>query len=323
MNTVETKFRSLSRFTAECQRQIERLQHVDSILVQKELAELVKSTIRDLEQETEYIKQIAEEEDTEASKMNILNRLGEYENQLKQLQITSRQAILSSRKRVNDQEKRNREELFGIGNRANGKTFTEQYELKQRGIRKSQHDDALLRASSDVTEALKRTSALMQQELEKSSISAGMLAESSKTLSSTYNEYQNLGSLVHISKRVITQLENSDWFDRLLLLFGLIFFCSVVFYIIKKRTWDVGISWISWLTQRKKNRKIATKIYTVTSSLITTVKTETISKSKERLVTKTTTSLFQSTQTVLLDATATVSPIEFLIETVSPAIVNA
>ncbi|KAI9478872.1 MAG: Sec20-domain-containing protein [Benjaminiella poitrasii] len=334
MSSIETKFRSLSRSTAECQRQIERLRNVDSITVQKEVTELIKSTTRGLEQDIEhierciknkkqpkYIKQIAEEEDTEASKMNILNRLGEYENQLKQLQINSRQAILSSKKRVDEQEKRNREELFGVGKKMNGKTFTEQYELKQRGIRKSQHDDALLRASSDVTEALKRTNTLMQQELEKSSISASMLAESSRTLSSTYTEYQNFGSLVHISKRVITQLENSDWFDRLLLLFGLLFFCFVVLYIIKKRTWDVGISWVSWITQTRKNRKVMTEIYTITSSVMTTVKTETIEKSKEKLITTTTTSLFQTTQTVLLDPTDT-SPIEFFIETASPMIAN-
>jgi protein transport protein SEC20 len=41
----------------------------------------------------------------------------------------------------------------------------------------SQHDEALLNASSDVTEALKRTSTLMQQELEKSTFSASMLGK--------------------------------------------------------------------------------------------------------------------------------------------------
>lgn len=40
---------------------------------------------------------------------------------------------------------------------------------------RSQQDEAVLRASTDVTEALKRTSTLMQQELEKSSFSASML----------------------------------------------------------------------------------------------------------------------------------------------------
>lgn len=68
-----------------------------------------------------------------------------------------------------------------------------------------------------------------------------------------------------ISKRVITQLEASDWFDRLLLLFGLSLFCLVVLYIIKKRTYDVGISWISWITQTKKSKQIVT---TVTTSII-------------------------------------------------------
>lgn len=89
------------------------------------------------------------------------------------------------------------------------------------------------------------------------------LAESSKTLSSTYSEYQNMNGLLNISKRVITQLEASDWFDRLLLLFGLLLFSFVVLYIIKKRTYDVGISWLSWLTQTKKNKLVTTTTATI------------------------------------------------------------
>ncbi|GAA5808796.1 hypothetical protein MFLAVUS_002192 [Mucor flavus] len=267
MTCIETNLRSLSKLAAECQRQVERLYHVDSLTVQKEVAELIKANIRCLEQDIKVTRLLAEEEDRESSKLSILNRLQEYENHL---QTSSRQAILRSTKRVSELEKKNRQELFGgIGKR--GKNFTEQFELKQRGVQRGQQDDQVLRASSDVTEALKRTSTLMQQELEKSTFSASMLAESSKTLSTTYTEYQNLGSLVHISKRVITQLESSDWFDRLLLLFGLLLFCCVVFYIIKKRTWDVGISWVSWLTQTKKTRKaiqVTTTIISTPTNLI-------------------------------------------------------
>lgn len=137
MSSIENQFRSLSRLAAECQRQVERLYHVDSITVQKEVAELIRSSIRCLATDIEVMKQLAEEQDTEASKMNILNRLGEYENQLKQLQVSSRQAILRSKKRVDEEEKRNREELFGIGTkRLNGKSFTEQYELKQKSLQR-------------------------------------------------------------------------------------------------------------------------------------------------------------------------------------------
>ncbi|KAI8378982.1 Sec20-domain-containing protein [Blakeslea trispora] len=267
MTSVETSFRSLSRLAAECQRQIERLDQVDSITVQKEVADLIKSTLRRLEQDIEAVKHLADEQDRETTKLSVLNRLGEYENQFRQLQVNARQSILRSKKKVDDEEKKNREALFGIG-RTDGKSFTEQYELKQRGVQRGKHDEAVLRASSDVTEALKRTSTLMQQELEKSTLSASMLAESSKTLSSTFTEYQNFGSLVHISKRVITQLEASDWLDRMLVLFGLLLFSSVVLYIIKKRTWDVGISWFSWLTQTKKS-----SYPQATSTLTTTVAT--------------------------------------------------
>lgn len=132
-----------------------------------------------------------------------------------------------------------------------------------------------------------------------SEILRNCLAESSKTLTSTYTEYQNLGSLIHISKRVITQLEASDWFDRLLLLFGVLLFSSVVLYIIKKRTWDVGISWVSWLSQTKKSKeKLATTIVTV------------IAQSTATAI-ATTTSSATTTTTSLLDS---------LIETASPAI---
>lgn len=132
-------------------------------------------------------------------------------------------------------------------------------------------------------------------------ILSNCLAESSKTLTSTYTEYQNLGSLIHISKRVITQLEASDWFDRLLLLFGVLLFSSVVLYIIKKRTWDVGISWVSWLSQTKKSKEtLATTIVTVTAQSIATAIATTIA-----------TATSSTPSTTLLDT---------LIGTASPAI---
>ncbi|KAG1445025.1 hypothetical protein G6F56_010061 [Rhizopus delemar] len=183
MNSIDSKFRSLNRLTAECQRHIERLDRVDSLTLQKEVSDLIKSDLRSLEQEIAKVKSTAEEEDKEALKMKTFNRLGEYENQLRHLQTTSRQAILNSKRRINDLEKRNRDELFGRTVKHN-EAFIEQFELKQRGVQRSQQDDALLRASTDVTEALRRTSSLMQQELEKSTLSATMMAKS--TISRTF-----------------------------------------------------------------------------------------------------------------------------------------
>jgi protein transport protein SEC20 len=140
------------------------------------------------------------------------------------------------------------------------------------------------------------------------------LAESSKTLSSTYSEYQNFGSLVHISKRVITQLETSDWFDRLLLLFGLLLFTLVVLYIIKKRTWDVGISWVSWLTQTKKSKQLASSIVTNVATSVVTVKATPIE------IPDTATLIHQSPTSTTLIETAASSIIELIIESASPAL---
>lgn len=51
------------------------------------------------------------------------------------LQTTSRQAILNSKRRINDLEKRNRDELFGRTVKHN-EAFIEQFELKQRGVQR-------------------------------------------------------------------------------------------------------------------------------------------------------------------------------------------
>lgn len=85
-------------------------------------------------------------------------------------------------------------------------------------------------------------------------------------MKSTYSEYQNFGSLLTLSKSIITKLEASDWLDRIFLLLGLLFFVSVVIYIIKKRTWDVGISWATWLMG--KGGKTAAKVVTQANTAI-------------------------------------------------------
>ncbi|KAI8988643.1 Sec20-domain-containing protein [Pilobolus umbonatus] len=299
MSTVfENRFRSLSKLLAECQRQIEKLHQIDSLTVEKEVVELIKTNIRQLEQEITNIRQLSEEEDKESSRLVILNRLKEYEHQFKNLQVISRQSILQAKKRIEEEDKKNREELFGIGRRINSR-ITEQYELKQRGRLRSKEDENLLSASTNVTEALRRTSMLMQQELEKSSYSASMLAESSQTLSSTYTEYQNLDSLIQLSKRMITQLEDSDWFDRILLFIGLMLFSVVVIYIIKKRTWDVGISWLSWIKGSHQPKMVDPSSLIKTHGMIPTMTTTTMTTTTMTTTTMTTTTMVRSVYPVI------------------------
>ncbi|CDS12884.1 hypothetical protein LRAMOSA05068 [Lichtheimia ramosa] len=277
MNTsAESKFRSLSKRAAECQRQIGRLSTVDSVRSREETAAQIRSDLRQLEQDIKFIHQLIEQEDEESSRKVLLNKLKEYEQQFSQLQSSSRNALWASKRRLEEQEQQMRFELFG---KKDHHDF-EQYELKLR--RNQGQDESLLRAHTDVTEALRRTSTLMQQELEKSSYSTSMLVDSSRTLHSTYAEYQSFGSLLTISKRLVGQLETADWLDRLSLLFGLSVFMLVVAYIIKKRTYDVGISWASWVMGKASVPKKAASfagetLATATSSVLATTASSTTS----------------------------------------------
>ncbi|KAG2223497.1 hypothetical protein INT45_001245 [Circinella minor] len=270
--SVETKFRSLNKRAAECQRQIGKLDFVDSIRNREDIASVIQSDLQQLETDIKAIRELAEEEDEESSKNQILNRLTQYETQFRQLQTTSRAGLWHSKKRLDEQTLKMRQELFG--GLKKDKSFTEQFELKQR--RNRGHDESLLRASTDVTEALRRTSTLMQQELEKSTYTTTMLADSSRSLRSTHSEYQNFGSLMTISKRLVGQLEAADWWDRLSLLFGLFVFIVVVIYIIKKRTYDVGISWASWIAG-KGAKATAVQTKTIFQSSITATATSSLS----------------------------------------------
>lgn len=123
-----------------------------------------------------------------------------------------------------------------------------------------------MHASEAATEALRQTTQLMQQELERSISSTQMLGllpslssrlvtspsfffddteESTRTMSTTSDLYTIFGTFLTTSKHLVTTLEKSDWLDRLLILSSLAFFLLAVAYIIKKRVIDKGL-WLAF-----------------------------------------------------------------------------
>ncbi|CAM0139876.1 unnamed protein product [Umbelopsis sp. WA50703] len=277
-STVEARIQTVDSHYTTCKQSIDRLQRLyGDIAVQQELASLVRDQVRTFAHVIQGLRQLADEQDTESAQQNVLERYSLGEKQLK-LQASSRKALLESKKRADEQAKRDREMLFSSKAGRN----MEQYELKDR--RNTSQDQSLLRASNDVTESLKRTSTLMQQELERSAFTTTVLADSSRTMSSTHSEYQNFGSLLTLSKSIITKLETSDWLDRIMLMLGLLFFLSVVIYIVKKRTWDVGVSWASWLMGKGGRKAVkvaqsATQAFTHTATQAATQATTSILES--------------------------------------------
>ncbi|RKP09889.1 Sec20-domain-containing protein, partial [Thamnocephalis sphaerospora] len=109
-------------------------------------------------------------------------------------------------------------------------------------------DKAIIRASSAVTDGLRRTTQLMQQEVEKSVLNATTLDESSRMLRAAQGEYRALDGVLRASRQILSRLERGDWTDRLLILFGLLVFCLVVLHIVRRRLWLPNVGWMfSWV----------------------------------------------------------------------------
>lgn len=111
--------------------------------------------------------------------------------------------------------------------------------------RSSDPEEALMSASSDVTQSLRNTLELMKQELDRSVMSTHMLEQQTATLKLTSDEYFTFGELMKTSRALITSLQRADLFDRIILSAALLFFVLVCIYILKKRIFDRGISLIS------------------------------------------------------------------------------
>ncbi|CAG8637666.1 13500_t:CDS:2 [Rhizophagus irregularis] len=210
-------FENLNKRQLELENKVTQLKNVIILLTQQELAAEIRNGVKELEKWIE---------------------LHRNEEQFKQLQVSIRRAILTSKQNIEKEAKIEREMLLGRGH---GKQ--EVFEMRRRNLTS---EDTLLHSASDVTESLRRTTQLMEQEIERSAYSAKILDESSRTLKTTFNEYRGFSSVVRSSKQLITKLEQSDWTDRLLILFGLFVFLLVVVYILKKRVWNTGFGWVSW-----------------------------------------------------------------------------
>ena len=110
----------------------------------------------------------------------------------------------------------------------------------------SQNDASLLTATNDVTLALKRTHALLEQELEKSTLSLESLDHSSQTLRQLENKYDIFDVLLRGSKRLIVELERADKWDRWLIYGGLAIFGLTCLWIVYKRILRGPLRFVFW-----------------------------------------------------------------------------
>lgn len=58
-----------------------------------------------------------------------------------------------------------------------------------------------------------------------------------------------LNLLIDTSKQLVTALEHTDWLDRVLIIFALVFFGLVVLFVLKQRILDRGLRIAFWWTR--------------------------------------------------------------------------
>jgi protein transport protein SEC20 len=114
----------------------------------------------------------------------------------------------------------------------------------------SEKDTSLLTAANDVTIALKRTHALLEQELEKSTLSLDSLNSSSQTLRQLENQYGAFDVLLRGSRRLIIELERADKWDRWMIYGGLAIFGLACLWIVYKRILRGPLGLVFWASTK-------------------------------------------------------------------------
>ncbi|KAJ7155482.1 Sec20-domain-containing protein [Mycena crocata] len=219
--------------------QIPRLRSCQGpISLQQNLAAELREDIDTFARQIEALDVLVDDQKGPKNRRELRGTVDDLTESLASLRRDARAALLSSKRTTDSLSKSHREELLSSS------AVSEKRDLNEKVT-----DDALMAASDNVTDAMQRTMALMQGELERSVLSAQMLADSTATLRSTSSTHDTLTSVMDTSKHLITALEKSDWLDRVLIFSALFFFILVVLFILKQRVFDRGMRIAFWWTR--------------------------------------------------------------------------
>jgi protein transport protein SEC20 len=156
------------------------------------------------------------------------------------LKKDARNALLVSKKNIDQHAKAKRDELFGSA------VLAQQQRQQQNNTDNEKTDDALMRTTATLTDALRRTEQRLRAELDRSTLSTQLLTSQTATLRQTSDAHGRLGGLLETSKGLITALERTDWLDRVLILGALGVFLLACAWIVKVRVFDRAVGIAFW-----------------------------------------------------------------------------
>ncbi|KAG5730096.1 hypothetical protein E4T56_gene1862 [Termitomyces sp. T112] len=219
--------------------QIPRLRSCQGPLsLQQNLAAELREDIDSFAKQVEALELSIGDQRGEKNRAEMRRIVDEFQSDLARLRRDSRAALLASKRAIDSQRRFQREELLASS------AVTEKANLNEKII-----EDPLMKANDNVTEVLRRTLDLMQNELKRSVLSAQMLDASTASLSAASSTHDTLTNLMGTSKQLITALAKSDWIDRVLIISAFVFFLLVVLFVIKQRIVDRGLRLAFWWTR--------------------------------------------------------------------------
>ncbi|QRW04036.1 hypothetical protein RhiLY_03035 [Ceratobasidium sp. AG-Ba] len=229
---AQTTYEGISRILKDLNEyQIPRLRDCKGPLtLQQQFAAELRDDIDALAKRLEDFSTLAEDQERENERTQVKQWVTDLSNELARLKSESRNALLASKRAIDNDAKSRRDELLST-------SLQEKRAADAEAHKQQATEDKLMAASDDVTEALRRTTRLMQQELERSVLSTQMLEESSKTLRATSDSYTSIDNLMDVSQVLIKALQRADWIDRIIIGLSLSVFLLTVAYI-KRRVLD-------------------------------------------------------------------------------------
>ncbi|GAA5968131.1 hypothetical protein JCM21900_001087 [Sporobolomyces salmonicolor] len=212
-----------------------------------ELAQAVRSELAGCRRDLDELRLEVDDLEKAKDRLAAADHVNQVQLRLDQCTKQYRQAVVQSKRQIDASTHLfARDELLSSGASQSGRESPTPY--SRGGVPRSSTpvpgqsaDDALMSATSDVTEGLRRTLQLMQQEVDRSLVSNELLESQTQTMSLTSTQYSTFSTLLTTSKSLITSLERADVLDRLLLFGAFAFFVAVCAHIFKKRVLDRGI----------------------------------------------------------------------------------
>ncbi|KAF8316838.1 Sec20-domain-containing protein [Clavulina sp. PMI_390] len=247
--------------------QVPRLRdHAGSVALQQQYAAEVREDLESCRRELQILETFVDDIRNAERRKEMNDELDILIPKVEDLKKAFRAALLESKRKIDSQTSSYREEMLrsGSGMQASSSRTrgSNSYVVVLVPLTTISHyvffrEDAVMHASEAVTDALRQTTQLMQQELERSILSTQLLEESTKTMQSTSDLYTTFGTLLTTSKTLIASLQQADWLDRMIIFSSLAIFLLAVAYIVKKRVIDRGLWlafwWVKYLPMPKRS----------------------------------------------------------------------